>query len=45
MARETGKPFLGTCGGFQHAMLEYAEAVWGVARAVHAELIPLPTIR
>ena len=40
MARETGKPFLGTCGGFQHAMLEYAEAVWGVARAVHAELDP-----
>jgi CTP synthase (UTP-ammonia lyase) len=40
MARETGKPFLGTCGGFQHAMLEYAEAVWGVARAIHAELDP-----
>lgn len=40
MAREMGKPFLGTCGGFQHAMLEYAEAVWGVARAIHAELDP-----
>ena len=40
LARETGKPFLGTCGGFQHAMLEYAEAVWGVTRPVHAELDP-----
>jgi CTP synthase (UTP-ammonia lyase) len=40
IARETGKPYLGTCGGFQHAMLEYAEAVWGVKRAVHAELDP-----
>src|SRR5713226_4615469 len=28
-ARGTGRPFLGTCGGFQHALLEYAEAVWG----------------
>lgn len=23
-ARERGVPFLGTCGGFQHAVLEYA---------------------
>ncbi|MDC6726112.1 glutamine amidotransferase-related protein, partial [Leclercia adecarboxylata] len=23
-AREQGRPFLGTCGGFQHAVLEYA---------------------
>jgi CTP synthase (UTP-ammonia lyase) len=35
-ARETGRAFLGTCGGFQHAIMEYAEAVWGVA-AAHAE--------
>jgi CTP synthase (UTP-ammonia lyase) len=26
LARETGRPFLGTCGGFQHALLEYAKA-------------------
>ena len=32
--------FLGTCGGFQHALLEDAEAVWGVAKAAHAELDP-----
>jgi CTP synthase (UTP-ammonia lyase) len=39
-ARETGRVFLGTCGGFQHALLEYAEAVWGVAQPAHAELQP-----
>jgi CTP synthase (UTP-ammonia lyase) len=39
-ARETGRPFLGTCGGFQHALLEHAESVWGVARPAHAELDP-----
>lgn len=41
VARETDTPFLGTCGGFQHALLEYAAAVWklGVA-ATHAELDP-----
>lgn len=37
--RETKRPFLGTCGGFQHAMLEYAESVWGVD-AAHAETDP-----
>ena len=26
-ARETGRPFLGTCGGFQHALIEYARNV------------------
>src|SRR5688572_20497687 len=26
-ARETGTRFLGTCGGFQHALLEYARGV------------------
>lgn len=40
VARETGRPFLGTCGGFQHALLEYAEAIWGVPAPVHAELDP-----
>ncbi len=38
-ARERRRPFLGTCGGFQHAMLEYARDVWGLA-AVHAEIAP-----
>jgi CTP synthase (UTP-ammonia lyase) len=36
-ARTTGRAFLGTCGGFQHALLEYAEATWGVAHPAHAE--------
>ena len=39
-ARETRMAFLGTCGGFQHALLEYAGAVWGVTNAAHAELEP-----
>jgi CTP synthase (UTP-ammonia lyase) len=39
-ARERRIPFLGTCGGFQHAMLEYAEACWGVTHAAHAETEP-----
>jgi CTP synthase (UTP-ammonia lyase) len=39
-ARAGGRPFLGTCGGFQHALLEYAEAVWGVAHPAHAETDP-----
>lgn len=39
-ARESGSPFLGTCGGFQHAVLEYAQSVLGWARAGHAEMAP-----
>src|SRR4029453_15507318 len=39
-ARERGLPFLGTCGGFQHALLEYARNVLGVRDADHAELRP-----
>ena len=39
-AREKQRPFLGTCGGFQHAMLEYAEAWWGLTHAAHAETEP-----
>src|SRR5262245_20076813 len=27
VAREEGRPFLRTCGGFQHALLEYAHHV------------------
>jgi CTP synthase (UTP-ammonia lyase) len=39
-ARERGVPFLGTCGGFQHALLEYARDVIGIADADHAESSP-----
>ena len=39
-AREHHIPFLGTCGGFQHAMLEYAANVWDVDQPAHAELQP-----
>jgi len=39
-ARETGRPFLGTCGGFQHALLELARDVAGVPAADHAEIHP-----
>ncbi|MGW6928007.1 CTP synthase C-terminal region-related (seleno)protein [Streptomyces sp. NPDC054950] len=39
-AREEGIPFLGTCGGFQHALLEYARNVCGLSRAAHAENDP-----
>jgi len=41
--RETGRPFLGTCGGFQHALLEYARAFWGIASPAHAETEPQAT--
>src|SRR5215472_517831 len=30
-ARERGIPFLGTCGGSQHAIIEYARNVLGLA--------------
>lgn len=36
-ARENAVPFLGTCGGFQHAMIEYARNVMGWHDAAHAE--------
>ncbi|WP_253779119.1 CTP synthase C-terminal region-related (seleno)protein [Goodfellowiella coeruleoviolacea] len=39
-ARERGIPLLGTCGGFQHALLEYARHVCGIATASHAEVAP-----
>jgi CTP synthase (UTP-ammonia lyase) len=39
-ARESRRPFLGTCGGFQHALLEYARNVMGIAGAAHAETDP-----
>ncbi len=39
-AREHPTPFLGTCGGFQHAVLEYARNVMGLEEADHAESNP-----
>lgn len=39
-ARERGIPFLGTCGGFQHTLIEYARNVLGVSEAEHAESNP-----
>ena len=39
-AREQRRPFLGTCGGFQHAVLEYARNVLGWVDAEHGELAP-----
>ena len=36
-ARESGVPFLGTCGGFQHAVLEFARNVLGLENAEHSE--------
>ncbi len=39
-AREQQIPFLGTCGGFQHALIEYAQNVVGMVNAQHAETNP-----
>lgn len=39
-ARETRLPFLGTCGGYQHAVLEYARNVLGHGDADNAEVNP-----
>jgi CTP synthase (UTP-ammonia lyase) len=36
-AREHCRPFLGTCGGFQHAVIEYARNVLGLFDAEHGE--------
>ncbi len=40
LARTSRRPFLGTCGGFQHAMLEFARGVWDVRSPAHAETAP-----
>ncbi len=40
VAREQSSPFLGTCGGFQHALIEYARNVLNLANADHAEVNP-----
>jgi CTP synthase (UTP-ammonia lyase) len=39
-ARKAGVPFLGTCGGFQHAVLEFARNALGLPEADHQELHP-----
>jgi CTP synthase (UTP-ammonia lyase) len=39
-AREHGVPCLGTCGGMQHMIIEYARNVLGIADAAHAEYDP-----
>jgi CTP synthase (UTP-ammonia lyase) len=39
-ARESGLPYLGTCGGFQHAVIEYARNVLGWTDAEHGETAP-----
>lgn len=39
-ARVNGIPFLGTCGGFQHALIEIARDVAGIADADHGETSP-----
>ena len=43
-ARERGVPFLGTCGGFQHAVIEYVRNVLGFEEADHAESNPGTTM-
>jgi CTP synthase (UTP-ammonia lyase) len=43
VARQSGRPLLGTCGGFQHIALEYARNVAGIAEAQHAEYEDAPS--
>ncbi|MBD0382886.1 CTP synthase C-terminal region-related (seleno)protein [Paenibacillus sedimenti] len=39
-AREQQIPFLGTCGGFQHMIIEFARNTMGLSEADHAEENP-----
>lgn len=39
-AREKGIPTIGTCGGFQHMVIEYARNILGITDAEHAEYNP-----
>lgn len=39
-AREKNHPFIGTCGGFQHGVMEYACNVLGLTKVNHAEYNP-----
>ncbi|HEY2882335.1 MAG TPA: gamma-glutamyl-gamma-aminobutyrate hydrolase family protein [Pirellulales bacterium] len=43
-AREKQVPLLGTCGGFQHIVLEYARNALGIADASHAETDPYASV-
>jgi CTP synthase (UTP-ammonia lyase) len=43
-ARETGRPLLGTCGGFQHMLIEFARNVLEIADADHAETATTGTL-
>jgi CTP synthase (UTP-ammonia lyase) len=43
-ARENEVPFLGSCGGFQHAIVEYARNALGLSAADHAENNPLASM-
>jgi CTP synthase (UTP-ammonia lyase) len=43
-AREQHLPFLGTCGGFQHVVLEYARNALGHRDADHGELDPSTSV-
>lgn len=43
-ARENQLPFLGTCGGYQHALLEFAHNVLNHKEADHAETNPDATL-
>jgi CTP synthase (UTP-ammonia lyase) len=40
LAREMNIPFLGTCGGSQYTLLEFARNVAGMTNAAHTELAP-----
>lgn len=39
-ARENDTPFFGSCGGYQHAVLEFARNALGIAGADNAEVTP-----
>jgi CTP synthase (UTP-ammonia lyase) len=39
-ARCSGTPYLGTCGGFQHALIEYARSVLGLSDADDVQYDP-----
>ena len=39
-ARESGVPLVGTCSGFQHALVEFARNAAGIPGAAHPELEP-----
>ncbi len=44
IARKEHIPFLGTCGGFQHVLIEYARNVLGLAESDHTESNPGATL-